>query len=409
MHYTGRLGLGRKFYGREIYHKLLPRLVAELDGDNPYIPTTPYGDINSFKINRPLTTHRWDVWTGYKPVREYLCRPEDLPAFVTEFGLQSLPSVKMVRDLCGGGKFRIGDAAVEKHNYQTDGNSRLYCYVGDLFGPEEEPEKFVYFSQLTQARAAKLYVEHLRANNKINRGNLFWQFNDCFAAISWSAIDFSREPKALYYYAKRFFSGLLVTVGYELEKARVNQQAVFNPTKIVLINDSNEQITATVRCRLVDLQGSILDQITFPVSVSPFAVAEMMKLPRAISAPSNPERCILHLLLEKDGEMKAENIFLYLPDKYISWPPAQIQKQLIKLDKGLWKLILKTDAFVKDLQVLFREDVGAPVRLSDNFLDIFPGCEKEIIIEAGQKAPQFSECIAIDFNSVNKSRDVVKD
>ncbi len=41
LHQTGRLGGGRKFYGRGIYHKLLPELLAEFDQDREYIPTTP--------------------------------------------------------------------------------------------------------------------------------------------------------------------------------------------------------------------------------------------------------------------------------------------------------------------------------------------------------------------------------
>jgi beta-mannosidase len=427
MHYTARLGQGRKFYGREIYHKLLPRLIVELDTDIPYIPTTPLGDSNSFKNNKALTTHRWDVWTDYKPVRDYMNRPEDIAPFVTEFGLQSMPSMKMVGDFCGCENPRIASAEVERHNYQTDGSSRLYRYVSDLFGPVREPEKFVYFSQLTQARAAKLYVEHLRANNRINNGCLFWHFNDSFPAIDWAAIDFNKDPKALYYYAKRFFAPVLITVSYDLQRQKFNQSQLLNPTTIVLVNDSSEQITATVKCRLVDLRGNILDQVTFPISASPFSIVQTMKLPKAISRPTNPERCVLHLILEKADEgphkaaaqMKVENTVVFLPDKYIDWPRTQVQKQLIRLENRLWKLILKTDAFVKDLKVSCCDDTvvssecqmmhwAEPVRLSDNFLDIFPDSEKEIIIKVGQKVSLSAEGIKIDFDMINARR-IIKD
>jgi beta-mannosidase len=400
MHYTGKLGQGKKFYGRDIYHKLLPKIVAELDADTPYIPTTPLGDDKSFKINNPLTTHRWDVWTGFRPVSDYIRSAEsdsaDIAEFVTEFGLQSMPAIKMVRNFCGEENFRISNIVVERHNYQTDGNSRLCRYISDLFGPAEEPEKFVYFSQLTQARAAKLYVEFLRANNNVNGGVLFWQLNDSFPAISWSAIDFNKEPKALYYYAKRFFSGLLLTAGRDDEQETITQQ-VFQPTKIILVNDTAEQITANVKCSLLDLGGNILDKVTFPISASPYKTARTMKLPRAISNPSNPADCMLHLLLEKDRVRKAENFFMYLPDKYINWPAAKIQHQLTKVSQGTWKLTIKTDVFIKDLQIRCPEIVS----LSDNFFDILPATNKEIIVKADAKVQPFPRSETFNFDSVN--------
>ena len=36
-------------------------------------------------------------------------------------------------------------------------------------------------------------------------GSLFWQFNDCWPAISWSAVDYFYNPKLFYYQTKRLF------------------------------------------------------------------------------------------------------------------------------------------------------------------------------------------------------------
>ena len=217
MHNSGKLGKGRKFYGREIYHKILPQLVSSLDPDNDYIPTTPLIPKESsrsrgrgtsrkkpHKIALPLTTHQWQVWSGHQSVRQYLCPPQNIPLFVTEFGLQSLPNIETIKNFCPPDNLHIGSQILENHNHQLDGNSRLYRYTGDLFGAAENLPQFAYLSQITQARAVKAYVEHLRAHNFRNSGVLFWQFNDCSPAITWSAIDYIKQPKALYYYTKRF-------------------------------------------------------------------------------------------------------------------------------------------------------------------------------------------------------------
>ncbi len=374
MHYKNEMGKGKKFYGKAIFHKLLSRLVGELDPGIPYIPTTPLGDKDSFKNDKTLTTHQWAIWSGHKPVREYRCRPEDTPAFVTEFGLQSMPSFETIEKLCAPQTPRLGSFQVEKLNYQTDGNSRLYLYVADLFGPVENIEKFTYYSQIAQARAAKTYVEHLRANNNRNAGVLFWQFNDCWPAISWSAIDFYRHPKALYYYAKRFFAKVLVTALLEPDTTKLNQYQPLKPSNAMVINDTDQPITATLKCALTDLHGNIIDDITFPLTAAPFSSSVTMKLPRIFTFPKNPEKTALHLLMEKEGMKIAENLLLYLPDKFIDSPDVTIEKHLTKVTDSLWKIKLKSNAIAKDVQIKTAPDV----RCSDNFIDLLPGSESEI-------------------------------
>ena len=383
MHSTGKLGKSKKFYGRAIYHRLLPQLVAELDPDTDYIPTTPLGEKGKFKTSQFVTAHQWDVWSGHKPVRQYLCPPQDIPRFVTEFGLQSLPDMETVKNFCPPDQLRIGSFTIEKHNYQLDGNSRLYRYIGDLFGSAENLEHFIYLSQITQARAVKAYVEHLRAHNFRNNGVLFWQFNDCCPAISWSAMDAAYQPKALYYYAKRFFSELLIVVVPELDKVKADLTLPLQALNVVVINDSNQPITAVLNCRLIDLFGSVLDQVAFPIAIGSFSTSALLKLPKAIVAPTHPGKSALHLVMEKDGRKIAENLFLYLPDKYIDWPRMEISQYLSQMSEKKWKLKLRSNAIAKDVRI----STTVPAQFSDNFIDLTPLDESEITIDCEQQIP----------------------
>ncbi len=69
-----------------------------------------------FKTGQPLTTHQWTVWSGHQPARQYLCSAQEVPRFVTEFGLQSLPGVETIKSFCPPEQMRIGTYAIEKHN-----------------------------------------------------------------------------------------------------------------------------------------------------------------------------------------------------------------------------------------------------------------------------------------------------
>ena len=404
MHNTAMFGKGKKFYGKQIYHQLLPKLVVELDGDKDYIPTTPLRttdsaeqiadrkrNLNAMRSALYATEHQWDVWSGHKPIREYLCPAKDIPKFVTEFGLQSMPNMETIKNLCPAERLQIGSRWTEKYNYQVDGNSRLYRYIGDLFGTAKDFQQFIYLSQITQARAVKTYVEHLRAHNFRNSGVLFWQFNDCCPAISWSAIDYMKRPKALYYYAKRFFAKLLITVVSQSQKASAGTSNQLQPISVIAINDSEQPLTAVLSCRLIDLFGSALDQVSFTVALAPFSTSAQLKLPKAIISPADPHKTALHLIMEKDGKKIAENLFFYLPDKYIDWPTARISKSLSAVAEKQWKLKLKSNAIAKDVHIT----LPVPAQFSDNFIDLIPPNESVITIDFERKAPSIKSVLQI--------------
>ena len=392
MHDSGKLGKGRKFHGRTIYHRILLELVAELDCDTAYIPTTPFYKKDKYKTVRQLTAHQWEIWSGHQPVQRYFCLPENIPPFVVEFGMQSLPDIETVKKFCPAEQMRTGSRILEKHNYQLDGNSLLYRYAGDLFGPVGSLEQFCYASQIMQARAAKTYVEYLRAHNHKNSGVLFWQYNDCCPAISWSASDCAQNPKALYYYAKRFFSNLLIAVAPNFEKRHFDSPAQLKSIDVVVVNDSGENVTATLNCRLVNLSGRLIDQMIFPVMAAPFSRTAHLKLPKAFIFPAEPEDCALHLsMTDKNGRQTAENLFFYLPDKYINWPDAKVNCRLMQLSAKRCKLTLKSNAVVRDVQIL----TAVPAQLSDNFINLICPYESEVTIDWGQSATDYESAIRL--------------
>lgn len=389
MHADGKLGKGKKFYGRDIYHQLLPQLIVELNPDTNYIPTTPLIEKDKFKISHHLTTHQWDVWSGQKPVRNYRCPPESIPRFVTEFGMQSLPAIETIKKIASQEQMRIGSMPIEKHDYQLDGNSRLYRYIGDLFGSPQSLEQFIYLSQLTHARAAKEYVEHLRAHSLRNNGVVFWQFNDCFPAITWSAIDYNKNSKAIFFYAKRFFANRIIAAIPEWDTSKAHASAGLHSIAVAAINDTAQPLTAKMNCKLIDFFGRLLDQAVFPVMVAPFSVATPLKLPRALTLPDNPDRSCLQFILEKDETTIAQNLFFYLPDKYIDWPEAQITKHFSQITEHQWKLKLESSVLVKDMQVT----AAAPAGFNDNFLDILPHAQREITIDFCRRCPSIEKLI----------------
>ena len=391
LHQSGHLGQGRKFYGRGIYHSLLPERINELDPDREYLPTTPFSDSKDEDLNAPAegTCHFRRVWDDFAPTREYLFEPSELPRFLCEFGLRSLPDRQCLERVCPPARLVCGSAAIEKHDYQADGSARLARYSAELFAPPASLDEQIAQSQVAQARAAKLCVEHLRACNERNGGVLIWTANDCAPAAGYSAIDASGQPKALYYYARRFFAPVLVTLEVDRD---AYLRGRLTGSGVVVVNDRPLPLTATVRCRCMDFFGRTLDGVEFPAAVGPFATSPPRALPRALAGPHSPNRCFVQIEVITEAGTVAENRFFYLPDKYIDWPRAMVDMR-ITAQASSWTVVLRSPTLIRDA-ALCAPEAGI---VSDKYCDIAPDTPTQVRVRFPGPAP--SRHIALKLRS----------
>jgi beta-mannosidase len=71
--------------GYNIYHKVIPDILKNIDPARPYWPSSPFGnndDPNSFESGN---THQWNIWSRWIDYSEVI---NDKSLFVTEFGFQ---------------------------------------------------------------------------------------------------------------------------------------------------------------------------------------------------------------------------------------------------------------------------------------------------------------------------------
>ncbi len=393
-HTTGGIGKGKKFYGRSIYHKLLPGLIHELDPDRDYIPSTPLGPAKNPNEPSTGTVHQWNIWSGLEPTDNYLVDSQKTPRFVAEFGFQSLPDKKTLQNFMSDKKLHPASEKIEKYNYQPGGQGRLHYYINELFRPPKNINEFIYLSQLTQARAVRKNVEHLRCHSGINNGVLFWQLNDCCPAISWSCIDSPGRFKALYYYAKRVFAPVLITVSAKYDSAPILHKKTITSLTVSIINHSSKPLTGLFNCCLNNMNLKSIDKFQRPISVSPDDVISF-SLPLSFVQPKEPEGYFLYLVLENDKAETAQNSFFYLPDKYINWPIQKINIQSRQIDGYNWLLKLRPLTAIKDLYI----DTSFDAELSDNFFDLLTNKLKTVTIRTEERIDNLPDKISL--GSVN--------
>ncbi|MCK5175743.1 MAG: hypothetical protein KAR47_20275, partial [Planctomycetes bacterium] len=392
-HATGKYGKSKKFYGKNIYHKILPSLIHELDPDIEYIPSAPFGTAKN--INGPSDgTFLQQLWEQNAPTRDLICPPDQTPRFVAQFGTQSAPSFETIKTFCPKEELKPSSQTFQKHNYRLDGNEKIARYASELFPPPPDLTDHCYTTQLTQARAAKKYIEHLRANNRTNRGVMIWTYNDPWPALSSSWIDHLAYEKAIYFYAKRFFAPVIVTpIGIQQQFDNAAPLPL-TPNAAVIVNDSINAVTGSLSCILYDFNGNIIDSIVAPVATGSCGVSGAFKLPRDIAKPKQPEECFLHLRMENDDQIFAENLLTYLPDKFVNLPKPQLNSRLTAISDTQFELKINSEKFIKDLQVL----CDPICKTADNFIDVLPNRQYRLTLESCK--PVSPKQIKVKFRSV---------
>lgn len=212
----------------KFFYETLPTLVGEI-GSVPYIPTSPVGKA-PFKDNTSENlgdSHMWAVWHGLKPLGYYGTR---YARFLSEFGMESLPSKKAVERFDPGEK-SIYDPCFMKHQKCSGGNRKLMFYLCEKFGSDVDFYLLPYLTGILQSECIRAATEHFRRCKGRCNGSVFWQYNDVWNAPSWSAVDFEKVPKALMYKAREFFAPFTLS---------------FDNGELYLLNDTLSDKTAHI-------------------------------------------------------------------------------------------------------------------------------------------------------------------
>ncbi len=193
----------------DFFYDKVPKLVKSIC-DTSYIPTSPLGDapFKNCTCDSVGDTHMWNVWHGLKKLSYYQSR---YTRFLSEFGLESLPSMKAVGTFALEDSLSITSESFNRHQKCVGGNRKMLFYLKEMFHMPKHFEDLPYLTGIIQAQCVKDAAVHFRQNSGRCNGIIYWQFNDVWNCPSWSSVDFEGMPKALQYKAKEFFEPVYVS------------------------------------------------------------------------------------------------------------------------------------------------------------------------------------------------------
>jgi beta-mannosidase len=266
--------LAGREWGAGYYHDLLPRVLAELDPTRPYWPGSPYSGRPDLHPNDPAhgSMHIWDVWNthDYTRYRDYR------PRFVAEFGYQAPPAYATLRRALSDDPLAPDSPGMSHHQKAEDGDGKLRRGLRAHLPEPRDFDDWHYLTQVNQARAIAVGVEHFRSLSPHCMGAVVWQLNDCWPVTSWAAIDGDGRRKPLWYALRRIFADRLLTV-----------QPTEDGLCLVAVNDGGGPWTTQVDVARLGLGGEPRAKTEVALAVPPRS-AVRVPLPPDVATADDP-------------------------------------------------------------------------------------------------------------------------
>jgi beta-mannosidase len=360
-----KIRLNRYMYGTRLFEHTIPEWLRELDGDRFYLPGSPYFG-ETANSEKQGDHHNWDVWFLDVPYTRY---GEDQSVFVSEYGIQSLPVAATVKKYMRSEDVDIHSYAFHYLN-RDQGNGHMGYLMGTHARLPQNLEEYADLSMYVQAEGLKYAAEHYRRNFPHTCGALIWQLNDCYPVQSWSLIDCDLIPKASYYYAKRFFRPLMISLE-EVDKT---------VTAVWVLNNTRQDFAGAVTAEVRDFFGNRYGSETVDVSVPACSCLKIREIavggrhyPNVI-IPNRPRHFYLHAFCSA-GCPDAYRFFGTLSE--VLFPPTRLSVERhdwgIRITASRFARFVKIDGDMEDL------------KLSDNYFDLEAGqsCSVRILSERG--------------------------
>lgn len=360
-----------------LFEELIPAICAEYDSNTFYWPSSPSsggGFDNPTDKNRG-DVHYWEVWHGMRPLtefRKYYFR------FCSEYGFESMPSIKTIRSFAEEEDMNLFSAVMEAHQKCEEGNKKLLYYMSQMVRYPYSFAGVVYATQLLQADAIRSNVEHMRRNRGRCMGSIYWQLNDSNPIISWSSIDSANRWKALHYYARRFYAPVLLSANEEDKSA-------------VVLNISNERfvpVDGTLRWSLRDSGANILREGSVAVSVDPMSAKNclMLDLSDLLQTGEEERSRYLEYSIEENGVVLSYGNSLFVRPKHFRFENPDLN---ITVDEESDRFVLRLTGSAYAKSVCLDLET-ADCTFSDNWFDIHGGTPVVITVDKDTVQPSLS-------------------
>ncbi len=376
--------------GSRIFSRMLGQLCSKYDSTRPYWQSSPFGGENP---NSPdQGDHHAEVWNNWDAPAKY----RDVRArFISSFGFQALPSEECIQSFTSEVDHTLNHPDFDLHQLQSDGNARLFRYIVAHLRPPESFEELVYFSQWVQANALSSAIDAWRAAKPQTMGSLVWHFNDCWPGITWSLVDYLRNPKLAYWAVRQAYMPIsLIMMNAE------------DGLHVVIVHDGprNEGLQKLV-CRLkaYQLTGELIDWRDTEVELAAGGKVDVGLFSYESLSIQDPRRTVIVGELCAGRTVLASKLFSPVEPKKAPYPEPELTCQLDCVLAGARGVFMvRAKNVVRCVELRFKDMPEARIRFENGF-DIWPSREVWITADLPLNTPREKIMESMQFRCLNDS------
>ena len=341
-----------------LFKKLIPKIIDE-NTFIPYIHTSPLGHWTEKEDFPHGTQHYWGVWHGKDPIEDF---GRKSGRFNAEYGFQSFPEYSTLLSFSNITDWDLNSSVMKNHQKSYVGNGMIKKHSDILFGKAKNFKEFVYFSQLTQAKAVSIAISSHRLNAPTCMGTIFWQLNDCWTAPTWSSIDYYGNWKALQYRVKEDYQDVTI-----LEKTdKIGDEEYY------FVSDAPDEFETELVCELSSLTGNLIKKDSRKIHVKS-GFKQKIKLP-TLESKETIKNYLVKFYWNTPLNKRNERSFVHVENlgQYKKAKNSEFVWQIINLDTLSKTAIIKINTS-KFLQDLWFSSMKLGVKYARNFISILPG------------------------------------
>ncbi len=272
-----------------------------------------------------------------------------------------MPALKTLKTIADTNNLSINNPEIRNHQKHSYGFENIDDAIEKYLGKENSFEEYIYLSQIAQATAMQIAFDAHFSTAPHCMGTLFWQFNDCWPSISWSAVDYNLQAKALHYTTKRMFAPIYI---YYRPDNDIIKFYVFSDDKNI------ENLKAKVE--IYDFYGKLINQSDLKTNISSnranlinFSYTELYK-------NLKPKEHFAKVSIYSKDSLICSRAFYFERDKNLKLPQTEISINKTIVENQI-QVVLFSDKLAKHIAL---EADG--VIFSDNYFDILPGEVKTV-------------------------------
>ena len=341
-----------------LFKKLIPSIISDYTY-LPYIHTSPLGHWTQQEDFPNGTQHYWGVWHGKDPIEDF---GKKSGRFNAEYGFQSFPEYSTLLTFSNKSEWDLNSLVMKNHQKSYVGNGMIKKHSDILFGKAENFQEFVYFSQLTQAKAVSIAISSHRLNAPICMGTIFWQLNDCWPAPTWSSIDYYGNWKALQYRVKEDYQDVTV-----LEKTdKIGEEEYY------FLSDSPEEFETKLECEIYSFTGNLLKKESQKIHVKAGVKQKIQH--KEIVTKEISKNYLVKFYWNTPSNNRVERSFIHIEneERYTKASFSDFTWEIINVDTINKSAIIKINTS-KIIQDLWFASLKLGVRYDRNFISILPG------------------------------------